>query len=128
MNLPALRLVHAQSRRPEGLSGRPKGWKPYLFLLPSRRNLTGDFHRFPPADALLIEPANERSNSCAIISPTALNLCPTNGATDADNHVHQNEQRDFMARATPEARSWMKLWLARLFAGANAARRAQSLR
>jgi hypothetical protein len=80
-----------------------KGWKPYLFLLPSRRNFSGDFHRFPSEDALLIEPANERSNSCAIISPTALNLCPTYGATDADNHVHQNEQRDLMARYSPSA-------------------------
>jgi hypothetical protein len=50
MNLRALRLVHAQYRRSESRSGRPQGYEPYLFLLPGRRNLTGDFQRFLSED------------------------------------------------------------------------------
>lgn len=46
MNLPALRLVHAQSRRLKGRSGRRKGYEPYLLLLPGRSHLTGNFQRF----------------------------------------------------------------------------------
>src|SRR5579863_2209534 len=88
------------SRIPKGHSGHPKGLGPYFFfLLTNRRNLAGDFQRFPSEVTPSL--AYDRSNSCAITSPTAFNLCPTKGATDADNRVHQNEQRDLMARASP---------------------------
>jgi hypothetical protein len=103
MNLPALRLVHASLGFPKGHSGHPKGLEPYFFLLTNRRNLAGDFHSFPSEVVPSLELAYERSNSFAIISPTAFNLCPTKGATDAHNHVHQNEQRDLMARASPRS-------------------------
>jgi hypothetical protein len=80
------------------------------------RRAIGDFQcPFPGAATWPAPPGYERSICSAMIWPTAFNFCRKNRPNEADNDINQNDERDFMARFSGTARSWMKFCRFRLY-------------